>query len=31
MTMPAMGDRLEPQGLGLVPMVIELSGRGERA
>jgi ATP-dependent Clp protease protease subunit len=31
MTMPAMGDRLEPQGLGLVPMVIEQSGRGERA
>jgi len=31
MTMPAMGDRFEPQGLGLVPMVIEQSGRGERA
>jgi ATP-dependent Clp protease protease subunit len=25
------GDRVEPQGLGLVPMVIEQSGRGERA
>ena len=31
MTIPAMGDRFEPQGLGLVPMVIEQSGRGERA
>jgi len=31
MMMPAMGDRFEPQGLGLVPMVIEQSGRGERA
>jgi ATP-dependent Clp protease, protease subunit len=32
MTMPAMGDRfIEPHGLGLVPMVIEQSGRGERA
>ena len=27
----ATGDRTEPQGLGLVPMVIEQSGRGERA
>jgi ATP-dependent Clp protease, protease subunit len=27
----AMGSALEPQGLGLVPMVIEQSGRGERA
>jgi ATP-dependent Clp protease, protease subunit len=27
----AMGSTLEPQGLGLVPMVIEQSGRGERA
>ena len=24
-------ERFEPQGLGLVPMVIETSGRGERA
>ena len=24
-------ENLEPQGLGLVPMVIETSGRGERA
>jgi ATP-dependent Clp protease, protease subunit len=31
MTMRAIGDRFEPQGLGLVPMVIEQSGRGERA
>jgi len=31
MTMHAIGDRVEPQGLGLVPMVIEQSGRGERA
>ena len=31
MTMRAMADRFEPQGLGLVPMVIEQSGRGERA
>ena len=31
MMMPAMGERFEPQGLGLVPMVIEQSGRGERA
>jgi len=31
MTMPAAGDRFEPMGLGLVPMVIEQSGRGERA
>jgi hypothetical protein len=23
--------RIEPQGLGLIPMVIEQSGRGERA
>src|SRR5262245_1647290 len=27
----AGGGALEPQGLGLVPMVIEQSGRGERA
>ena len=26
-----MHDRMEPQGLGLVPMVVEQSGRGERA
>ena len=26
-----MSDRFEPQGLGLIPMVIEQSGRGERA
>ncbi len=25
------GSKWEPQGLGLVPMVIETSGRGERA
>ena len=25
------GQRIEPQGLGLIPMVIEQSGRGERA
>ena len=25
------GERIEPQGLGMVPMVIEQSGRGERA
>ena len=25
------GGFIEPQGLGLVPMVIEQSGRGERA
>jgi ATP-dependent Clp protease, protease subunit len=31
MTMRATGDWIEPQGLGLVPMVIEQSGRGERA
>lgn len=31
MTMRATGDRFEPMGLGLVPMVIEQSGRGERA
>ncbi len=31
MTMRATGDRVEPQALGLVPMVIEQSGRGERA
>ena len=31
MTMRALGDWVEPQGLGLVPMVIEQSGRGERA
>ena len=31
MTMRATGDWAEPQGLGLVPMVIEQSGRGERA
>jgi ATP-dependent Clp protease protease subunit len=27
----AMEDRWEPQGLGMVPMVVEQSGRGERA
>ena len=27
----AMDQRFEPQGLGLIPMVIEQSGRGERA
>lgn len=27
----AVGNRFEPQGLGLIPMVIEQSGRGERA
>ena len=27
----AMGNTLEPQGLGMVPMVIEQSGRGERS
>jgi len=26
-----MADRIEPMGLGLIPMVIEQSGRGERA
>ena len=26
-----MSNRVEPQGLGLIPMVIEQSGRGERA
>jgi len=26
-----MGNRIEPQGLGYIPMVIEQSGRGERA
>ena len=31
MTMWAAADRDEPRGLGLVPMVIEQSGRGERA
>lgn len=31
MTMRATGERFEPMGLGLVPMVIEQSGRGERA
>ena len=31
MTMRAAVDRDEPRGLGLVPMVIEQSGRGERA
>ncbi len=31
MTTRATGDRVEPRGLGLVPMVIEQSGRGERA
>ena len=31
MTMRATGDTFEPMGLGLVPMVIEQSGRGERA
>jgi ATP-dependent Clp protease protease subunit len=31
MTTGAAHDRFEPQGLGLVPMVIEQSGRGERA
>ena len=30
-TAEAYGGRMEPQGLGLVPMVIEQSGRGERA
>jgi len=29
--LPAQGGMMEPQGLGLVPMVIEQSGRGERA
>jgi len=28
---PPGGERIEPQGLGMVPMVIEQSGRGERA
>jgi ATP-dependent Clp protease protease subunit len=28
---PQGGERIEPQGLGMVPMVIEQSGRGERA
>jgi ATP-dependent Clp protease protease subunit len=28
---PAQGGMMEPHGLGLVPMVIEQSGRGERA
>ncbi len=27
----AMGNTMEPQGLGMVPMVIEQSGRGERS
>src|SRR5690606_20999989 len=31
MTMRATGDWVEPHALGLVPMVIEQSGRGERA
>jgi ATP-dependent Clp protease protease subunit len=31
MTIKGMGSMPEPQGLGLVPMVIEQSGRGERA
>ena len=31
MNMGGMLGRVEPQGLGLVPMVIEQSGRGERA
>src|SRR5512139_19294 len=31
MSSHGMSDRFEPQGLGLVPMVIEQSGRGERA
>jgi ATP-dependent Clp protease, protease subunit len=31
MIVRATGDWFEPQGLGLVPMVIEQSGRGERA
>jgi ATP-dependent Clp protease, protease subunit len=31
MTAKMMGSYIEPQGLGLVPMVIEQSGRGERA
>jgi len=31
MSMSAMRERFEPQGLGLIPMVIEQSGRGERA
>jgi len=31
MTVPLNTDMMEPQALGLVPMVIETSGRGERA
>ena len=31
MSMNAMDRRFEPQGLGLIPMVIEQSGRGERS
>jgi ATP-dependent Clp protease protease subunit len=31
MSMSAMRERFEPHGLGLIPMVIEQSGRGERA
>ena len=27
----SLGARAEPQNLGLIPMVIEQSGRGERA
>jgi ATP-dependent Clp protease protease subunit len=31
MTYGALSDRMEPQDSGLVPMVVETSGRGERA
>jgi ATP-dependent Clp protease, protease subunit len=31
MTVKSMSNYIEPQGLGLIPMVIEQSGRGERA
>jgi ATP-dependent Clp protease protease subunit len=31
MTYGALGDMMEPQDSGLVPMVVETSGRGERA
>ncbi len=31
MTYGALGDRMEPQDSGLIPMVVETSGRGERA
>ncbi len=27
----SVADRIEPQNIGLVPMVVETSGRGERA